>query len=122
MASSANSFQNREPDIAILQTLKPDDKTGIPMRADLYEGMKREIVHLLQNEDGVPLQSFFEILHKRFVDVLGEKTGWYLFHMKLDLEARGVLKIERSKGKRNIKTVIKMTTAYQKHKSSLTIL
>lgn len=92
------------------------------MRADMYEGMKREIVHLLRNEEGVPLQSFFEILHSRFVDVLGEETGWYLYHMKLDLETRGVLKVERSKGKRNIKTVIKMTTAYRKQKSNLTVL
>jgi hypothetical protein len=92
------------------------------MRSDIYEGIKREIVHLLRDEEGVPLQLFFEILHKRFVDLLGEKTGWYLYHVKLDLETRRVLNVERSKGKRNITTVVKMTTAYRKHILNLTIL
>ena len=121
MASLANPYYI-ESNITMLQTLKPDDKTGIKMPVDLYEAMKREIVHMLMSEEGVALQSFFETLHKRFVEMLGEKTGWYLYHVKLDLEARAVLQVERSKGKKNIRTVIKMTTAYRKSKSRLTIL
>ena len=92
------------------------------MRSDIYEGIKREIIHVLSDEEGVPLQSFFEILHTRFVELFGEKTGWYLYHVKLDLETRAVLKVERSKGKRNIRTVVSMTAAYRKHQTRLTIL
>jgi hypothetical protein len=107
--------------VEFLLTLKPGNKGGIRMRADVYEAMKREMVELIKNEDGVPLQSFFEILHNRFVDLLGVETGWYLYHVKLDLETRTVIKVERSKGKRNIKTVIKMATGRRKDKSSFSL-
>lgn len=102
-----------------LLTLKPDYKAGIKMRVDVYEAMKREIVDLIKKEEAVSLQSFFEILHARFFDRLGVETGWYLYHVKLDLETRTVIKVERSKGRRNVRTVIKMAPGHWKDKSRL---
>jgi hypothetical protein len=113
---------NSKTPIEFLLTLKPDCKTGIKMRVEVYEAMKREIVDLVRDEEGVSLPSFFEILHARFVDLFGVETGWYLYHVKLDLETRTVIKVERSKGRRNIRTVIKMTPAYRKSKPRVPVL
>lgn len=112
-----DSIDNNKASMEILTTLKPYNKSGIRMRVDIYEEMKKEIVDLLKNEESVSLQSFFEILHIRFVDLLGIDTGWYIYHVKLDLETRSVIKIVRSKERRNKRTFIKMATRHRTHKS-----
>lgn len=90
-----------------LYTLRPDNKEGIKMPADVYESIKNEIMELLANEQGLPLFSFFEMLHLRFISLLGENVGWYLYHVKLDLETRGLITVEYSNRSRNKKSVIK---------------
>jgi hypothetical protein len=115
-------LENNKAPIEFLLTLRPGYKAGIKMRLDVYESIKNEIIDLVRQEEGVSLPSFFEILHSKFVDLLGVETGWFLYHVKLDLEMRSVIKAERSKGKRNVRTVIKMTPAYRKEKSRLTVL
>jgi hypothetical protein len=62
---------------------------------------------MLDNEARVSLPSFFEILHIRFVEQLGEEAGWYLYHLKLDLQTNGLIRVEYPKAKRNIIPVIK---------------
>jgi hypothetical protein len=115
---SKRLLENNDSTMEFLFTLKPNYKAGIKMRVDVYEAMKKEVVDLIKQEEGVLLQSFFEILHTRFVGLLGAETGWYLYHVKLDLETRSLIKVERSKGRRNVRTVIKMAT--RKEKSRLT--
>lgn len=119
---SKRLLESNEPGMEFLLTLKPGYKTGIRMRVDVYESIKREMVDLIKNEEVVSLQSFFEILHTRFVNIHGAETGWYLYHVKLDLEIRTVIKVERSKGRRNIRTVIKMAPGHLKDKSRLAVL
>ena len=106
----------------VLITLKPDNKSGIRMRADVYEEVKNEIIHLLRNAESVSLPSFFEILHQRFAAQLGVDTGWYIYHVKLDLETRSVIKVVRSRERRSKRTVIKMAAGYRSIKSRFSIL
>jgi hypothetical protein len=89
-------------------TTRPDLKVGIRMSVNVYETIKNEIIRMLDNNEGVPLLSFFEILHTRFSGVLGEEVGWYLYHVKLDMQTRGLITVEYSKGRRNMRPVIKM--------------
>lgn len=105
-----------------LVTLKPQNRSGIRMRVDLYEKLKREIVDLVSSDEGVALDVFFAVLHDRFVDLLGEDVGWYIYHVKLDLETRNVIKVVRSGHRRNKKTIIKMTPTYRTIRSTITIL
>ena len=89
-------------------TTRPDLKAGIKMPVNVYEAIKNEIIRLLDNNEGVPLLSFFEILHTRFNSLLGEDAGWYLYHVKLDLQTQCLITVEYSKGRRNMRPVIKM--------------
>lgn len=89
-------------------TSRPDLKDGIRMPVNVYEAIKNEIMRLLDNNEGVPLLSFFEILHTRFAGQLGEDSGWYLYHVKLDLQTKGLITVEYAKARRNIRPVIKM--------------
>ena len=97
-------------------TTKPDFKDGIRLPADVYNAIKNEMIELLDNEEGVPLPSFFEILHIRFAELLGEdeNVGWYLYHVKLDLQTRGLINVEYPKEGRTIKAVIKIVRAQKR--------
>ncbi|MEO7992740.1 MAG: hypothetical protein ABI663_24525 [Chryseolinea sp.] len=107
----------------LLKTLKPNNKTGISMRTDLYEALKNKMIDLLK-EDGWHLHLFFRVLHEQFSNELGEETGWYLYHVKLDLETKGVIKVERSKGRRDVITKLKLARNWQSlmHVHSQTML
>lgn len=102
-----------------LLTLKPGQKSGIRMSVNLYEAIKGEIVTILGNTEDVNAQFLFDVLHGLFIEMLGENTGWYIYHVKLDLEARGVIRVERSK-RRNIGTLIKMAPPKPRYKSRFT--
>lgn len=91
-----------------LLTTRPDFKDGIRMPVDVYDAIKNEIMKLLDNKNGVSLLSFFDILHTRFAGLLGEDAGWYLYHVKLDLQTKGLITMEYPKARRNIRPVIKM--------------
>lgn len=91
----------------LILTIRPDLEDGIKMPVDVYDAIKNEIMRLLDNEARVSLPSFFEILHIRFVEQLGEEAGWYLYHVKLDLQTKGLSRVEYPKAKRNIIPVIK---------------
>lgn len=92
-----------------LITLKPGNKTGIKMRGVVYEAIREEIVKLIRNQDGLTVQTFFEILYQRFSDDLGCDAGWYLYHVKLDLEVRGVIRVVRLRQQRNmVRTILRI--------------
>jgi hypothetical protein len=110
---------NTHTETTLLLTKKPDYKEGIKMPVDIYEAIKNEIMKLLDQEDGVSLPSFFDFLHPLFSESLGEHTGWYLYHVKLDLQSRGAIKVEYKKSGRNVRTRIKR--AYRPKRSRSTV-
>jgi len=79
-------------------TRKSNTNAGITMPLELYDAIKREMHLVLENEeDGISLASFYELLCSRFAKQLGSDTGWYLYHVKRDLETRGLIKVEHQK-------------------------
>lgn len=91
-----------------LLTKKPDYKAGIRMPVDVYEAIRSEIMKLLDSDEEISLPTFFAILHARFIGTLGEDVGWYLYHVKLDLQSRGAIKVEYKKRGRNVITLMKL--------------
>lgn len=74
-----------------IQTIHPAKRDGIMISSCLYEEIKALILDTLLIEG--PL-TFSELLNKGctyFSERLGENAGWYFFHVKLDLEARGLI-------------------------------
>jgi hypothetical protein len=106
--------KNQLVKMQLVLTKKPDYKAGIKMPVEVYEAMKNEIMKLLHNEEMISLPSLFAILHPRFFDMLGEDTGWYLYHVKLDLQTRGAIKVEFKKRGRNVLTLLKIARVYKR--------
>jgi hypothetical protein len=83
-------------------TLHPDNRQGIRMRFDLYFEIKSAILELLDGDNVIPISVLISELHSRFYDQLGANTGWYVMNVKLDLEARGFILVEK-KGRGQLK-------------------
>jgi hypothetical protein len=103
----------------LLLTRKPNNKDGIRMPVDLYESIKSEIILILEKEDGALLSAFFEVLHSRFVTRLGEDTGWYLYHVKLDLESRGLIEVDYSRQERHVSPIVKIVRSERRMQTVL---
>lgn len=90
----------------LLRTIRPGNKTGITMTRDRYNAIKEFILKTLDQEAELTFNKLLTKGHLRFYPSLGETTGWYLYQVKLDLEARGLIKVDEiSKGSK--KKVIK---------------
>jgi len=102
-SESIDSFPTQEADTLTSPkvdfiTRKSNTSAGITMPLDLYDAIKREMHLVLEGEeDGISLAAFYELLCSRFAKQLGPDTGWYLYHVKRDLETRGLIKIEHLK-------------------------
>lgn len=91
-------------------TRKSSRCEGITMPAELYDSMKREMFLILENkEEGILLASFYELLCVHFAERLRQDTGWYLYHVKLDLETRGLIKVEHCKRNDYCQPVVKLS-------------
>lgn len=107
-------------------TMQPDQRLGVRMKTDLYHSIKDHMLKVLESNDGVSSEYFFSILHREFAERLGDNTGWYLYQVKLDMEVRGLIRIEKPKkrgsGKRLIKIFKKKTKGRVKKKMEVTFI
>jgi galactokinase len=76
-------------------TISPDCKKGIKVRIDHYYAIKSTLLSTLMESDGMSFNSLVTKLHSHFEDELKENTGWYIYKIKLDLEARGLITHDR---------------------------
>ncbi len=105
-----------------VKTFHPHDKSGVKIRAELYQSIRDEMAAvLLAEENGMTSQLFFERMHERFVDTLGANTGWYLYQVKLDMEARGMISSEPLNRKRDSKPVLKFIEKQSKDPNAITM-
>lgn len=89
-------------------TLKPDQSPGIKIRADVYHSIKERILQILEDHDQIALTRLFQVLHDSFVSSCDANTGFYIYCVKLDMEARGMIKSEHIKVKRSRQTVVRL--------------
>src|SRR4051812_7066866 len=78
------------------QTIHPDGKDGVKIKARWYNSIKEFIIEIFETEKEISFTAFLERLHSQFVGELGENAGWFVYQVKLDMEARGLLKHTRS--------------------------
>lgn len=57
-----------------------------------YEEIKEFFLQLLDKETALPINTLLEKGKERFNHLFKDETGWYLYHVKLDLEARGMIR------------------------------
>jgi galactokinase len=97
-----------EPGKEYLWTIHPEHKDGVRMKAVWYQSIKGFILKTLEGEEEVRFTEFFAKVHSHFAPHLGENTGWFLYHVKLDLEARGLIVHDRSIKRNNRSAVVKL--------------
>lgn len=78
------------------------------MKSTLYDSIKAFILHMLENEREILFSTFLQKVHDQFVNDLGENTGWFLYHVKLDMETRGLIKHDRLTRKSTRQSMIKL--------------
>jgi|GEM_PF-461258 len=89
-----------------LRTVRPDNKAGVRMDRSKYEMLKEFILDVLNKSDQVTINELLSQAQALFDKEFGENIGWYVYQVKLDLEARGLIKRERP-AKRNKKAIVR---------------
>ena len=87
-------------------TTNPPIGVGIKIKRDSYEEIRNAMLDELAKAKGLTADDLFSILHERFTDKFGDHTGWYLYHVKLDLEAGSEIRIQQVRNKRTRRSVI----------------
>ena len=91
-----------------VQTITPRQGNGVKMKSELYQSIRDAMIQILLNERrGMTSETFFSLLHDKFAKTLGANTGWYIYQVKLDMEARGFIKSDADGKKRDSKPLIK---------------
>jgi hypothetical protein len=83
-------------DNGYVRTMHPYQRYGVRMNAEVYDVIRQFILNLLTKEEEITIEAFHEETHKQFNNLLGENTGWFVYHVKLDLEAKGLIIHQRS--------------------------
>jgi len=79
-----------------LRTVHPANKVGVRLSRSKYEKVKDFMLNLLDNDCEVTVNELLTQTHLNFETELRDGTGWFIYQVKLDLEARGLIKHERS--------------------------
>lgn len=72
-------------------TLHPKGKSGVNISRRKYEILKREILETL-SENPLPFQKMADVIEKRIGASFDGSVSWYAITVKLDLEARGLIR------------------------------
>jgi hypothetical protein len=80
-------------------------RNGIKIERSVYKAIHNGILALFENRDEIMPHEFFGTLHDQFTNIVNENVGWYIFQVKLEMEAKGLLKMKRA-SKKNTLAVI----------------
>ena len=73
-------------------TLHPQGKSGVNIDKTKYDLMRRAIVDELTNENELTFNDLRDRIKNRINENFEGSVSWYFTVVKLDLEARGVVK------------------------------
>jgi len=73
-------------------TLHPQGKKGINILKRRYELVKDTLLHLLEAQGEITYQELNSLAKEALADTLDGSIPWYVVSVKLDLEARGVIR------------------------------
>jgi galactokinase len=75
----------------VIRTIQRGDKLGALMIRSEYDEVKNYFLQVLEEENPTSIINLLAKGHEKFSHVFKEETGWYLYNVKLDLEARGMI-------------------------------
>lgn len=74
-------------------TLRPDGKKGVVMSKENYDELSTFVLTALDTEESLTLHGLLERAHSGLPDAIDSDVSWYVLQIKLDLEARGLIKV-----------------------------
>jgi hypothetical protein len=89
-----------------IHTIHPNDRLSVKMKREYYVQISDFILTILNDEAEVTILQLIEKANVRFHDQFREETAWYIYGVKLDMEARGLLK-NRMCEKRKMNYIVK---------------
>lgn len=75
-----------------IQTLRPDGKKGILLLKRHYDQLSYFILAAVYSHEHLTLNELLERGQQQLSDTIENEITWYLLQVKLDLEARGLVK------------------------------
>jgi hypothetical protein len=81
-------------------TVQPKGAVGVKMKRDHYRGIGDFILEILDAEGQCTINDLIDMAKIRFGDQFKQEIGWHIYKVKLDMEARGILKNKRCEMKR----------------------
>jgi hypothetical protein len=81
-----------------IMTLHPQGKKGVNIRMEKYNEMKGAILENLVIGKETRLKALLEVVTNELGDRFDGSIPWYFTAVKQDLEARGLVKVEKKKG------------------------
>jgi len=84
----------------MIETKHPGGKRGIAISPEMYEELANFIMHTLEKKDNINLISLLNYAEEEF----GKRVNlnWLIYHVKLDLEAKGLIKTVSNKDHENL--------------------
>ncbi|MGE5464298.1 MAG: DUF6958 family protein [Syntrophothermus sp.] len=76
----------------MIRTLHPEKKQGVNISREKYEMIRAAILSTLQNQNEMSFMKLSRAVEKEVNGNFEGSVTWYVTTVKLDLEARGVIK------------------------------
>ena len=75
-----------------IHTLHPEKKQGVNISKEKYEIIREAILSALQKQNEITFMNLSRAVEKEVNGTFEGSVTWYVTTVKLDLEARGVIK------------------------------
>jgi hypothetical protein len=75
-----------------IHTLHPDKKQGVKISKEKYEVIRKAILSTLRNQKEMTFMNLSRAVEKEVRGSFDGSVTWYVTTVKLDLEARGMIK------------------------------
>ncbi|HEY3405446.1 MAG TPA: hypothetical protein VGK59_18815 [Ohtaekwangia sp.] len=97
----------------IIWTYRPDGKKGTQISRAQYNLLASFILNVLNAHEEVTLQQLLEKAQAEISESIDSDVAWYILQVKLDLEARDLVRVISSSHNRRL-FLLKITRAGQK--------
>ncbi len=79
-------------------TLHPEGKKGVNISRKKYDAMREAVLHILEERREVAWKEMVPLVKKEIGPDFDGSVPWYFESVKLDLHAKGEIKVEKVNG------------------------
>ncbi len=79
-----------------IKTLKPDGTEGVSIDKNKYDLVKKAILDSLKENGPQPFKQLLALANEKLTHKIDGSVSWYFTTVKLDLETKGEIKVDKS--------------------------